>query len=114
MDKGFYKSFGVAQKVDYDPDELLDLILSRYKDMSYIEELDIDWAFDLFNKAISKRNEDDLWDLYLINVYKMDKIEDYYSFEDYKKRLIDPKQVDEPETVEDTFNRLKAKVKKPK
>jgi hypothetical protein len=112
LGKGFYQSFGIAWKVDYDPNELLDLILTRYNDMSYIESLDVDWAFDLFNKAISKRNEDELWDIYLINLSKMEKQEDYYSFEEYKKKLSEPKQVDIVETVEETFKRFKSKVKK--
>ncbi|WP_205160363.1 hypothetical protein [Litchfieldia alkalitelluris] len=78
--------------------------------------LDIEWIFDQLNKAVFKAEEGKLWELYKINFSKMNSEKDYYSFEDYKKKLnlIEGKEelekFESKETVEETFNKLKSKV----
>lgn len=114
MDKGFYKSFGIASKVEYDAVDLMDLILSRYNDMYYIDKLEIDWAISLFDKAISKRRDEELWDVYLAKFPNMTE-KNYISFNDYKKKMYGTEmeeELDIVETVDQTFNRFKSKVKK--
>lgn len=106
MDEGFYKGFTVASKINFDAEELMDLLFSRYSDMAYIMTLDIDWILDLIDKAIVKREEERLWDIYLVQFPQMTK-ENYVSFVDYKKKLEEPEQIDQTETMEEMYDRFK-------
>ncbi|MED4017000.1 hypothetical protein [Sutcliffiella cohnii] len=109
MVRGFAKSFEVAKNVDHDFNELHDLVLTRYSDMTYILSLDVDWVSDLLMKAIEKRNEEELWELYLVDRAKMNTKEQYMTFNEYKEKAFsnNNKQiVNTSETIDETFERI--------
>lgn len=97
--------------MDYDADELLDLILNRYSNFGFIESMDVSDACDLFIKAILKRKEENLYQMYLVQFEKMDK-ENYISFEQYQEKVFNPKMEKQDDTtVEQRFENMKKKIK---
>jgi len=111
VDEPFYKGFTIVSKVGFDAEEVIDLIFSRYSDMSFFMSLDVDMVCDQIEKAIVKQNEEKLWDIYLVNFSKMDK-DSFESFEEFKKRLEQPQQAQSTTTVEEEYDKLKAMMKK--
>ncbi|MGJ9381810.1 hypothetical protein [Salipaludibacillus sp. CF4.18] len=67
----------------------------------------------LLAKASEKAFEKQAWERWLVDYNKMDDETTFVPFSEYLKKMKAPQQQKTYETVEETFNKLKSKVKKP-
>lgn len=75
--------------------------------MEYILELEFEEFEELIKYAYKKKEEKELWDLYLVNFSRMDK-SNYETFEDYKRRVKSYYPITEKiASVEDVMEEMK-------
>ncbi|WP_416149507.1 hypothetical protein ACM26V_00460 [Salipaludibacillus sp. HK11] len=66
----------------------------------------------LLIKASEKKLEEIVWERWLVDYQNMDD-KTFVSFNNYLKKMKAPQEQSTPETVAETFNKLKSKVKNP-
>lgn len=64
----------------------MDLLLSRYKNIDYVMDMDLEEGIEIINTAYKKKAEEMLWQRWLVDYSNMDK-EHFISFTDYKNKV---------------------------
>jgi len=65
----------------------MDLLLSRYNDMSFVMNLEVDDFLGLINTAIENRRDEEFFAVWKGLVPSMNK-DTFVSFEDYKSQIV--------------------------
>lgn len=90
---------------------MYDTLLHRYSDMSFIMSLSAEEGIALYEKAIEKTIEHQVWERWLVDYSKMTK-ETFKSFKDYLSDVLKPPQsIDnrsDEEIINDADNILKS------
>lgn len=79
---------------------MMDLLLSRYSNIDYVMNMDMIDGVDLINKAMEEKEEQRIWSVWLARLSNMDK-KNYVSFEQYKRKIMNPKITNPTITVEE-------------
>jgi hypothetical protein len=82
---------------------MMDTLLHRYSDMSFIMSLSAEEGIALYEKAIEKTIEHQVWERWLVDYAKMTK-ENFRSFSDYLKDVTKPPQPKDNRTEEEIIN----------
>lgn len=64
----------------------MDLLLSRYNNIGYIMDMDLEDGIEIINTAYKKQAEEMLWQRWLVDYSNMDK-DHFISFVDYKNEV---------------------------
>ncbi|MBT2723047.1 hypothetical protein [Bacillus sp. ISL-46] len=90
---------------------MLDTLLQRYGDMSFIMSLPANEGISLYIKAVEKNSEQQLWEQWLVDYNRMTK-ENFIPFSEYKNQMKKPlKPKDnrsDEEVIQDAENILKS------
>jgi hypothetical protein len=90
---------------------MLDTLLERYGDMSFIMSLPAQQGIELYIKAVDKNTERLAWEQWLVAYQNMTQ-ENFISFSDYLKQLKKPQRAkdnrSDDEIIQDAENILKS------
>jgi hypothetical protein len=90
---------------------MYDTLLHRYSDMSFIMSLSAEEGIALYEKAMQKTIEHQVWERWLVDYSKMTK-ETFKSFKDYLNEVLKPPQPKDnrtdDEVIDDAENILKS------
>lgn len=64
----------------------MDLLLSRYNNIYYVMDMDLEDGIEIINTAYKKQAEEMLWQRWLVDYSNMDK-DHFISFVDYKNEV---------------------------
>jgi hypothetical protein len=82
---------------------MYDTLLQRYSDMSFIMSLSAEEGIALYQKAIDKTLEHQVWERWLVDYAKMTK-ETFKSFGDYLKEIKQPPKPKDNRSDEEIIN----------
>jgi hypothetical protein len=82
---------------------MYDTLLHRYSDMSFIMSLSVEEGIALYEKAIEKTIEHQVWERWLVDYSKMTK-ETFKSFKDYLSDVLKPPQPKDNRSDEEIIN----------
>lgn len=82
---------------------MLDTLLKRYGDMSFIMSLTAEEGIELYKRASDKNIEERAWERWLVDYSKMTK-ENFKSFADYLKDLKQPPRAKDSRSDEEIIN----------
>ncbi|OMH20081.1 hypothetical protein AC231_04655 [Clostridium pasteurianum] len=83
--EGFENFFIQSTQIE-DEFECMDLLLTRYKNIDYVMDMDLEEGIEIINTAYKKKAEEMLWQRWLVDYSNMDK-EHFIPFTDYKNKV---------------------------